>query len=85
VVEDLHLDSFDITRVARIPLQTGGTEHVWRRPDLDGVQQGQFSRYCSAANRELVFANAVIFVEGESDHGVVEFLLSRICQAPGGH
>ena len=38
------VDSFDITRIARIPLQASGTEHVWRRPDLDDVQEGQLSR-----------------------------------------
>ncbi|HEX5923140.1 MAG TPA: TOPRIM nucleotidyl transferase/hydrolase domain-containing protein [Baekduia sp.] len=27
----------------------------------------------------------MIFVEGEGDHSVVELLLSRICQSPGGH
>ena len=79
------VDSFDITRIARLPLQTGGTDYSWRRPDLDDVTEGQLSRYCSAANSELVFANAVIFVEGEGDHSVVELLLSRICQSPGGH
>jgi putative ATP-dependent endonuclease of OLD family len=79
------VDSFDITRIARLPLQAGGTEHSWRRPELDDVTEGQLSRYCSAANSELVFANAVIFVEGEGDHSVVEDLLSRICQSPGGH
>ena len=79
------VDSFDITRIARLPLQAGGTHYSWRRPDLDDVTEGQLSRYCSAANSELVFANAVIFVEGEGDHSVVELLLSRICQSPGGH
>jgi putative ATP-dependent endonuclease of the OLD family len=52
---------------------------------LDDVAEGQLSRYCSAANSELVFANAVIFVEGEGDHAVAELLLSRICDSPGGH
>lgn len=79
------VDSFAIARIARLPLQSGGTSHTWRRPDLTDVQAGQLSHYCSAANSELVFANAVIFVEGEGDRGVVELLLSRICRAPGGH
>lgn len=79
------VDSFDITRIARLPLQAGGTDYTWRRPELDNVTEGQLSRYCSAANSELVFANAVIFVEGEGDHSVVELLLSRICESPGGH
>ena len=79
------VDSFDITRIARLPLQSGGTVHNWSRPELDETQVGQLSRYCTAANSELVFANAVIFVEGEGDFGVIELLLSRICQSPGGH
>ena len=79
------VDSFDIRRIARLPLQSGGTNHSWRRPELNDAQEGQLSRYCTAANSELVFANAVIFVEGEGDYGVIELLLSRICKSPGGH
>lgn len=79
------VDSFDLRRIARIPLQRGGTEHDWRRPDLEPADEGRLSRYCSAANSELVFANAVVFVEGEGDHAVVEKLLARACDAPGGH
>lgn len=33
----------------------------------------------------MIFANAVIFVEGEGDRAVVEKLLGNACQSPGGH
>ena len=79
------VDSFDITRIARLPLTAGGTEHDWSAPDLEATDEGRLSRYCSAANSELVFANAVIFVEGEGDHAVVEKLLGRACDSAGGH
>ncbi|WP_312167612.1 AAA family ATPase [Microbacterium sp.] len=79
------VDSFEIGRIARIPLQSGGTEHVWTTPSLAPTDVGRLSRYCNAANSELVFANAVIVVEGEGDFAVVEKLLARHCGAPGGH
>ncbi|NYI43800.1 putative ATP-dependent endonuclease of OLD family [Nocardioides aromaticivorans] len=79
------VDSFDISRIARLPLQSGGTTYERSKPVLDPTDAGRLSRYCSAANSELVFANAVVFVEGEGDYSVVERLLSRACAAPGGH
>ena len=70
--------------IARLPLPAGGTHYTGA--DLTSTNDGgSAGRYCSAANSELVFANAVIFVEGEGDRSVVELLLSRICQSPGGH
>lgn len=79
------VDSFDISRIARLPLQSGGTTYERRKPVLDPTDAGRLSRYCSATNSELVFANAVVFVEGEGDYSVLERLLSRACAAPGGH
>jgi putative ATP-dependent endonuclease of the OLD family len=79
------VDSYGISQIARIPLQQGGTQHTWNAPTLEPTDEGRLSRYCSAANSELVFANAVIFVEGEGDFAVVEKLLSHVCRAPGGH
>ena len=79
------VDSFELKRIARIPLQTGGTDHTWSAPQLEPADEGRLTRYCSAANSELVFANAVVFVEGEGDYAVVEKLLGRACNAPGGH
>ncbi|CUR59648.1 hypothetical protein NOCA1190016 [metagenome] len=79
------IDSFALNQIARLPLQSGGTTHTWLRPELGPTDAGRLSRYCSAANSELVFASAVIFVEGEGDYAVVEKLLGRACQSPGGH
>ncbi|MFV9635871.1 AAA family ATPase [Mycobacterium neumannii] len=79
------VDSFNIGQVARIPLQHGGTNHEWKRPRLEPTDAGRLSRYCSGSNSELVFANAVILVEGEGDFAVVEKLLTRACGFPGGH
>lgn len=79
------VDSFELSRVARLPLQSGGTTHRWTAPSLETADAGRLSRYCSAANSELVFANAVIFVEGEGDASVIERLLGRACHSPGGH
>lgn len=79
------VDSFTVDQIARLPLRPGGLEHDWVRQDLEVTDAGRLTRYCSAANSELVFANAVIFVEGEGDHAVLEKLLGRLCGAPGGH
>lgn len=79
------VDSFAITQIGRIPLQAGGTEHVWQSPTLGVADIGRLTRYCSASNSELIFANAVIVVEGEGDFALVEKLLARLCGAPGGH
>lgn len=79
------VDSFSIHQIARLPLQPQGLEFRWDCPSLEAATVGRLTRYCSAANSELVFANAVIFVEGESDHAVLERLLSRMCGGPGGH
>ncbi|MGE5282140.1 MAG: ATP-dependent nuclease [Chloroflexota bacterium] len=79
------VDTFKLGQIARLPLEPSGTDYHWRPPKLDDAQEGRLTRYCSAANSELVFANAVILVEGESDYLVVEYLLGRICGGPGGH
>ncbi|WP_164990369.1 ATP-dependent nuclease [Agromyces albus] len=79
------VDSFSVDRVLRLPLRPSGMEHTWHRPTLEATDVGRLTRYCSAANSELVFANAVIFVEGEGDFAVLEKLLGRLCGGPGGH
>lgn len=79
------VDSFSVERIARLPLQPDGLEHSWTRRPLEPTDVGRLTRYCSAANSELVFANGVIFVEGEGDFAVLEKLLGRICGGPGGH
>lgn len=79
------VDSFEIRQIARLPLDPEGLEHVWVEPTLDGATAGRLTRYCNATNSELIFANAVIFVEGEGDLVVLEHLLGSICAFPGGH
>lgn len=79
------VDSFSIEQIARLPLRTDGLEHRWGHRDLEPTDVGRLSRYCSASNGELIFANAVIFVEGEGDFATLEKLLGRLCGAPGGH
>ena len=79
------VDSFNIRQIARLPLDPDGLETTWRRPQLTPSDAGRLTRYCSAANSELVFAQAVVFVEGEGDLRLVEALLSRACNYAGGH
>lgn len=79
------VDSFGVDQIVRLPLNPQGLEHTWERPELEATDVGRLTRYCSAANSELLFANAVILVEGESDFAVVERLLGDLCGAPGGH
>lgn len=79
------VDSFSVDQIARIPLRTRGLEHRWERQQLEPTDIGRLSRYCSASNSELVFANAAIFVEGEGDFAALEKMLGRLCGAPGGH
>jgi len=79
------VDSFEISKITRLPLHHDGLEHIWKRPDLEAAQAGRLTRYCSATNSELVFARAVVLVEGESDFGAVETLLSTMCGGPGAH
>jgi predicted ATP-dependent endonuclease of OLD family len=79
------VDTFKLTQIARLPLAPDGTNFEWALPGLDDAQEGRLTRYCTAANSELVFANAAILVEGEGDYHAVEHLLGRICDGVGGH
>lgn len=79
------VDSFPVDQIARMPLMPTGLTLEWTRPTLTAAETGRLSRYCSAANSELIFASAVIFVEGESDWSVLEYLLGRSCGGAGGH
>lgn len=79
------VDSFEISKIARLPLRHDGVEHTWKRANLEAAQVGRLTRYCTAANSELVFARAVILVEGESDFGAMEKWLSTLCGGPGAH
>lgn len=79
------VDAFNVAQIARLPLMPAGTEFTWRPPELKEAEEGRLNRYCDAANSELVFANAVILVEGEGDARVVEWLLDDLCETPGGY
>ena len=79
------VDTFRLSQIARLPLMPEGTTLDWEPPELDDAQEGRLTRYCTAANSELVFANAAILVEGEGDYAVVEELLARVCEGTGGH
>lgn len=79
------VDSFMIGSISRLPLDSSGLVHKWVRPAVDDTTEGRLSRYCTATNSELVFANAVVFVEGEGDYFAVECLLDRICEGVGAH
>lgn len=79
------VDTFRLTQIARLPLKPEGMDFEWNPPALDDVQEGRLTRYCTAANSELIFANAAVLVEGEGDYLVVEHLFDRICSGVGGH
>lgn len=79
------VDSFEISKIARLPLQHDGVVHSWKHPNLETARAGRLTRYCTAANSELVFARAIVLVEGESDFGAVEKWLSTLCGGPGAH
>lgn len=78
-------DSVAIGRIARLPLEPGGTDFEWNPDILNDEEEGRLNRYCTAANSELIFANAVILVEGYGDQGVAEHLLDKICPDAGGY
>ncbi|MDF0528588.1 AAA family ATPase [Tsukamurella sp. 8F] len=79
------VDSFSVTRIARLPLSPEGMTYSASKPDLAVDEEGRLTRYCDATNSELVFASSVILVEGHSDKLVIDFLLERITGGPGGH
>ncbi|WP_430753799.1 ATP-dependent nuclease [Micrococcus luteus] len=79
------VDSFSVTRIARLPLSPEGMTHSARKPDLAVDEEGRLTRYCDATNSELVFASSVILVEGHGDKLVIDYLLEGITGGPGGH
>lgn len=78
-------DTVSIGRIARLPLAPDGTDFSWEPPPLSEADEGRLDRYCTAGNSELIFANAVVLVEGFGDKQVVEFLLDEICTDAGGY
>ncbi|MCV7741713.1 AAA family ATPase [Micrococcus luteus] len=79
------VDSFSVRRIVRLPLSPSGMRHVVRRQELSEAEEGRLTRFCDATNSELIFANAVILVEGHGDKLFVDFLLERITGGAGGH
>jgi len=79
------VDSFSVRRIVRLPLSPLGMRYVAKRQKLSDMEEGRLTRYCDATNSELVFASAVILVEGHGDKLVVDYLLERITGGAGGH
>jgi predicted ATP-dependent endonuclease of OLD family len=79
------VDSFSVRRIVRLPLSPSGMNYACRRPELSDAEEGRLTRYCDATNSELVFANAVVLVEGHGDKLLIDYLLERITGGAGGH
>lgn len=79
------VDSFSVSKIARLPLHPEGMKYTAVRSDLTDDEEGLLTRYCNATNSELVFASAVILVEGLGDKLVIDYLLGKITSGPGGH
>lgn len=79
------VDSFSVRQIVRLPLSPSGIRHVARRHELSEAEEGRLTRFCDATNSELIFANAVILVEGHGDKLFVDYLLERITGGAGGH
>lgn len=61
------VDSFSVSRIIRLPLSPSGMKYTAKRQAFSEADEGRLTRYCDAANSELVFANAVLIVEGYGD------------------
>lgn len=79
------VDSFSVRRIVRLPLRPSGMTYTAKLEELSVAEEGRLTRYCDATNSELVFANAVILVEGYGDKLLVDYLLERITGGAGGH
>lgn len=79
------IDSFPITKTLRLPLNPAGSTFRWERPQLSQTRQGRLTRWCNATNSELVFAKAILAVEGESDLQVAQYLLDSVAGGPNEH
>jgi predicted ATP-dependent endonuclease of OLD family len=79
------VDSFSVRRIVRLPLCPSGMKYTAKRQIFSEADEGRLTRYCDATNSELVFANAVLIVEGYGDKLVVDYLLERITGGAGGH
>jgi predicted ATPase len=79
------VDSFSVRRIVRLPLGSSGMSYTAKRQDLTQAEEGRLTRYCDATNSELIFASAVILVEGYGDKLLIDHLLERISGGAGGH
>lgn len=79
------VDSFSVSRIIRLPLSPSGMKYVTKRQRFSDADEGRLTRYCDAANSELIFANAVVIVEGYGDKLTIDYLLERITGGAGGH
>lgn len=79
------VDSFSVGRIVRLPLSPSGMTYSAKRRAFSAADEGRLTRYCDATNSELVFANAVVIVEGYGDKLVIDYLLERITGGSGGH
>ncbi|KUH85659.1 hypothetical protein AU186_23265 [Mycobacterium sp. GA-1999] len=79
------VDSFSVRRIVRLPLSPSGMNYTAKRQEMSEAEEGRLSRYCDATNSELVFANAVVLVEGHGDKLLIDYLLQKITGGPGGH
>jgi energy-coupling factor transporter ATP-binding protein EcfA2 len=79
------VDSFSVRQIIRLPLRPAGMTYTASRQVLSDAEEGRLTRYCDATNSELVFANAVVLVEGYGDKLLIDYLLERITGGPGGH
>lgn len=79
------VDSYSVAQIARLPLDPEGVTFNAQNQNLSDAEEGRLTRYCDATNSELVFASAVILVEGHGDKLLIDFMLERITGGPGGH
>lgn len=79
------VDSFSVRQIVRLPLSPSGMTYTAKRHQLSDADEGRLSRYCDATNSELMFASAVILVEGHGDKLLIDYLLERITGGAGGH
>lgn len=79
------VDSFSVSRIVRLPMNPAGLDFTSRRSIFSEADEGRLTRYCDATNSEMVFANAVVLVEGHGDKLLVDYMLERITGGPGGH
>ncbi len=79
------IDSFNISRTLRLPLDPTGLRYKWGAPPLSAAADGRLTRWSNASNSELIFARTVVVVEGESDLQFIRYILDDLCGGPNEH